>query len=130
VFVLLGDGECDEGQVWEAALCAAHYGLSNLVAVVDANGMQLDGNTDDVMRLGDLEAKWRAFGWEVRDVDGHDIPALLSVFRSDGKGPVAVIAHTVKGKGISFMEQAPAWHHGRLGKKQFEQAIAELEDTK
>lgn len=128
VFVLMGDGECDEGQVWEAAICAAHYRLTKLVAIVDANGMQLDGNTDDVFGLGKLADKWRAFGWAVKEVDGHDVVELLQVLKTKADAPLAVIAHTVKGKGISFMERNVAWHHGRLGKKQYAQAVSELED--
>jgi transketolase len=127
VFVLLGDGECNEGSVWEAAMSAAHYKLSNLVAIVDKNGMQYDGFTGPVMDMGDVPAKWRSFGWTVREVDGHDVNAVhdaLSTPNSSG-GPLAIIAHTVRGKGVSFMENARAWHHSRLTQAMFDQAMAE-----
>ena len=127
VIVLLGDGECDEGQVWEAAMCAAHYNLANMIAIVDMNGMQLDGTTENILQLGNLAEKWRAFGWTTQELDGHNISALLRAFEEKPDKPLAIIAHTVKGRGISFMEHATAWHHGRLGKKQYEQALAELE---
>lgn len=127
VFVLLGDGECNEGQVWEAAQCAAHFGLGQLAAIVDANGMQLDGFSRDVMEPGDLAAKWKSFGWDVQEVDGHDPLAVARALKRTGSAPSAIIARTIKGKGISIMENAPAWHHGRLSRKQYEQALSELE---
>ena len=99
VFVLLGDGECDEGSVWEAAMAAASYRLDNLVAIVDKNGLQYDGDTEKVLALDDLAAKWSAFGWDAVDVDGHDVAKLLEAFSTRGDKPLAVIAHTVKGKG-------------------------------
>ena len=114
VFTLLGDGECQEGQVWEAAMFAAHNELDNLVAIVDRNGLQIDGRTSDVCDLGDLAVKFQAFGWDVHEVDGHDIDALidlLSACKADRAGkPHAVIAHTVKGKGVSYMEDEAGWH--------------------
>lgn len=127
IFVLLGDGECNEGQVWEAAACAAHFGISNIAAVIDANRMQLDGVARDVLDMGDLAAKWSAFGWEAVSVDGHDPEALHDALQKRTDRPLACIAATIKGKGISFMENSAAWHHGRLGRKQFEQALSELE---
>ena len=126
VFVLLGDGECDEGSVWEAAMAAANYKLGNLVAIVDKNGLQYDGDTEKVLALDDLAAKWSAFGWDAVDVDGHDVAKLLEVFSIRGDKPLAVIAHTVKGKGVSFMENVPAWHHSVLTQRQFDEAMAEL----
>ncbi len=130
VFVLLGDGECDEGSVWEAAMAAASYRLGNLVAIVDKNGLQYDGDTEKVLALDDLAAKWSAFGWDAVDVDGHDVAKLLEAFSTRGDKPLAVIAHTVKGKGVSFMENAPAWHHSILTQRQFDQAMAELEGAR
>ena len=130
VFVLLGDGECDEGSVWEAAMSAANYKLGNLVAIVDKNGLQYDGDTEKVLALDDLMVKWSAFGWDAVDVDGHDVAKLLEVFSTRGDKPLAIIAHTVKGKGISFMENAPAWHHSVLTQRQFDEAMAELETPK
>jgi len=129
VYVLLGDGELQEGQNWEAALYAAHYGLGNVVAIVDRNMLQIDGTTEDVMKLGDVAAKFEAFDWEVASVDGHDIPALhgvLSRKRSSGK-PFALIADTVKGKGVSFMEDVVGWHGVAPCEKKCKAACDELE---
>ena len=133
VFALLGDGECQEGQVWEAAMFAAHRKLDNLVAIVDRNRLQIDGDTADVCDPGDLGAKFAAFGWDVVEVDGHDIPALIEVLgaaKADRGGkPHAVIAHTVKGKGVSFMEGQAGWHGKAPNAEQAQEAIAELEAT-
>jgi transketolase len=126
VFVVLGDGELNEGSVWEAAMSAFHFRLSNLVAIVDKNGLQQDGMTTRVMDMGDLAGKWESFGWTVIQVDGHDVLALYEALQSRNDGPLAIIAHTVKGKGVSFMERNRAWHHSRLTQLQFDQAIAEL----
>jgi transketolase len=119
VFVLLGDGEMQEGQVWEAALSAATHSLGRLVAIVDRNGYQLDGKVDDVAAVEPLDEKWRAFGWEVHEVDGHDVVALANLLRkvkADGarSKPCCIIARTVKGKGIDYMETEPGWHLGYL----------------
>ena len=127
VFVLLGDGECDEGSVWEAAMAAASFRLDNLVAIVDKNGLQYDGDTEKVLALDDLAAKWSAFGWDAVDVDGHDVSQLQEGLSRKGEKPLAVIAHTVKGKGVSFMENVPAWHHSILTQRQYDDAMAELE---
>lgn len=126
VFVLLGDGECDEGSIWEAAMSAASYKLGNLVAIIDKNGLQYDGDTEEVLALDDLSAKWRAFGWEAADVDGHDVDALVAALEAKSGRPLAVIAHTVKGKGVSFMENAAQWHHAILTQKFYDQAMDEL----
>lgn len=127
VFVVLGDGECDEGSVWEAAQCAAHYELDNLVAIVDVNALQYDGPTEDVLSLGSLYDKFRAFGWQVVDVDGHVPLDLIKAFSAKiEKAPLAVLARTVKGKGASFAEGVTAWHHGRLTESLYYQAMAEL----
>ena len=130
VFALLGDGECQEGQVWEAAMFAAHRGLDNLVAVVDRNCLQIDGNTADVCDPGDLVAKFQAFGWEAGEVDGHDIPALVEALAAakaarDGR-PHVLIARTVKGKGVSFMENQAGWHGKAPNAEQTKTALAEL----
>ena len=114
VFALLGDGECQEGQVWEAAMFSAHRKLDNLIAIIDRNGLQIDGRTSDVCDPGDLAAKFSAFGWDAHEVDGHDIEKLIEAFGNakasrDGR-PHAIIAHTVKGKGVSFMENEAGWH--------------------
>ena len=114
VFAVLGDGECDEGAVWEAALFANHYRLENLVAVIDHNHMQSLDTCENTLELEDFGAKWRAFGWHVVTVDGHDHPALqaaLADTRNPGHKPTAVIANTVKGKGVSFMENDILWHY-------------------
>lgn len=126
-FVILGDGECNEGSVWEAAASAAHYGLSNLIAVIDKNGLQYDGDTEQVMSFADMAEKWRSFGWDAADVDGHDVGALYDSLHKRGDKPLAVIAHTIKGKGVSFMEGNHLWHHARFTQKHYEQALAELE---
>lgn len=125
IFVLMGDGECNEGSVWEAAASAAHFGLTNLVAIVDKNGLQYDGNTCNVLSMDCLSSKWESFGWSVIKVDGHDVTALYDALSTRSDKPLAIIANTVKGKGVSFMENNPAWHHARLTQSQFEQAIAE-----
>lgn len=128
VFVMLGDGECEEGSVWEAAMSAAQYKLDNLIVIVDRNKLQYDGTTSEVMDLGDLGAKWKSFGWEVAEIDGHNVREIFAAMEerpcSAGK-PYVVIAHTVKGKGVSFMENKREWHHGRLSKSQYEAAMAE-----
>ena len=130
VFALLGDGECQEGQVWEAAMFAAHRGLDNLVAVVDRNCLQIDGNTADVCDPGDIAQKLAAFGWAVREADGHDIPALveaLSAAKADRGGkPHAIVARTVKGKGVSFMENQAGWHGKAPNAEQTQIALADL----
>lgn len=128
VFVILGDGECNEGSVWEAAFSAAHFRLGNLVAIVDKNGLQYDGPTEDIMALGDFEARWKAFGWETASVEGHNVGALTDALSQRTEKPRVVIARTVKGKGVSFMENVPQWHNGVVTQKLFDQAVAELED--
>ena len=131
VFTLLGDGECEEGQVWEAAMFAAHRGLGNLVAIVDLNGLQIDGATADVCDPGDLGAKFAAFGWDVTCVDGHDLGALVEVLgdakRAGGSRPHAFIARTVKGKGVSFMEGQAGWHGKAPNAEELTIALAELQ---
>ncbi|MFC1920661.1 transketolase [Chloroflexota bacterium] len=130
VYVLLGDGECDEGQVWEAAMAAAHFKTDNLVAVVDKNGLQIDGWTRDVMNLDPLGDKWQGFGWEVFEIDGHDLTQIINTLEKAKRvknKPAVIIANTVKGKGVSFMENNPAFHGNAPNAEQLEQALKELE---
>jgi len=132
VFVLVGDGECDEGLIWESAMSAKHYKLDNLVVIVDRNRLQYDGETEQVLNTDSLAEKFRAFGFDVVEVDGHDCDALhqqFSGFRNqnaDGK-PKCIIANTIKGKGVSFMENDKTWHHHTLNQSQYKQAIEEVE---
>jgi len=129
VFTLLGDGELAEGSNWEAGLAAAHYGLDNLVAILDHNTLQITGHTRDVMSNEPLDEKWRAFGWEVRSINGHDYAALTQALTEPAETgkPVFVIANTVKGKGVSFMENIAKWHHGVPREAELKQALAELD---
>jgi transketolase len=112
VYTMLGDGELQEGEVWEAAMSAAHHKLGTLTAVIDYNKLQSDASNDVIMRLEPLADKWRAFGWDVQEIDGHDVAAILAAFRHAGETdlPSVIIAHTVKGKGVPYMENIPAWH--------------------
>ena len=128
VFTLLGDGELAEGSNWEAAMAAAHYELDNLVAIVDHNTLQITGRTRDVCSNEPLDEKFRAFNWEVRTVDGHSFAALSDVltYKPEGK-PLAVIANTVKGRGISFMQDVAKWHHGVPSDAEFAAALLELD---
>lgn len=125
-FVLLGDGECDEGSVWEAAASAAHYGLDNLVAIVDMNGIQYDGPTAEVLDMSPFEKKWQAFGWETLSIDGHCMKEVLDAYAYRSDRPFAILARTTKGKGISFMEGNWRYHNAALSREQYEQAIEEL----
>lgn len=131
VFVMLGDGEMQEGQVWEAALFAGHNKLSRLVAIIDRNGYQLDGKVDDVMAVEPLAEKWRSFGWEVHEVDGHDLAALAPLLRAvraneRREKPCCIVARTLKGKGVSYMETEPGWHLGYLDPSDAERAVQEI----
>jgi transketolase len=132
VFAVLSDGECTAGQTWEAAMSAAHFGLDNLVAVVDDNNRFVTGPRNSVMTLDPFGAKWAAFGWHVLEVDGHDLPALLQTLAAarrpetaPGK-PRLVLARTIKGKGVSFMEASDGWHAGHLTAEQYQTAMAEV----
>lgn len=129
VFTLLGDGELAEGSNWEAAMAAAHHQLDNLTAILDHNTLQITGHTRDVCSNEPIDEKFRAFGWEVRIVDGHDFKALTEVLtRSPAAGkPTCIIANTVKGRGVSFMENVVRWHHGVPADDEYKQAVAELE---
>lgn len=129
VFCLMGDGELAEGSNWEAAMAGSHYKLDNLIGIVDRNGLQISGSTEEVMGLEPLEEKWAAFGWHVVSVDGNDIEQLLAAFRSvpevSGR-PTLIMANTVKGKGVSFAENVPGWHHHVPNDEQLKLAMAEL----
>ncbi len=128
-FVLLGDGECNEGCVWEAAMAAPKYNLDKLIAVIDKNGQQLDGFTRDVMPIHDIGKVFMGFGWNVIEIDGHDIAALQKAFRTRiEKVPTMVIANTIKSKGLPTIENKPGWHHARISEEQyieFKQALEE-----
>jgi len=129
VYVLLGDGELNEGQIWEAAMFASHYNLDNLIAIVDRNNFQFVGQTESVMALEPLAAKWSAFGWYVEEVsDGNDVSALITALENckDVLMPKLILAKTIKGKGVSFMENTHIWHGTAPNDKEFEQAMAEL----
>jgi transketolase len=129
-YVLLSDGECEEGQTWEAALSAAQFKLDNLTAIVDCNGMQLSGWTRDIMNLEPFTRKWQAFGWHTIDIDGHDFDQILSACQRAGKikgKPTVIIARTIKGKGVSFMENNAAFHGKAPTREEAERALKELE---
>ena len=129
-YALLSDGECEEGQTWEAALAGAHFNLDNLTAIVDCNGIQLSGRTCDIMNLEPLVRKWQAFGWHVIDIDGHDFDQILTAFskaeKTNGK-PTVIIARTTKGKGVSFMEDNVVFHGKAPTWEEAEKALKELE---
>ena len=130
-FVLTGDGELQEGSNWEAALSAAHYRLDDLTVIVDRNGLQQGDFTERTMHLDPLADKWRAFGWSVREVNGHDFVALLEVFDQlpfDWGRPNCIIAHTHQGQGVSFMRDRPAWHHRVPNAEEYAQALRELDE--
>jgi transketolase len=129
-YVLLGDGECDEGQVWEAAMAAAHFKLDKLVAIVDNNGIQLDGWNKNIMNLEPLNKKWESFGWQAIEADGHDLSSLIGAFeqaQTVSGQPALIIAHTVKGKGVSFMENNPDFHGKAPNADEMKIALKELE---
>jgi transketolase len=131
VYCMLGDGELGEGQVWEAAMAAGHFGLGSLVGIVDRNHLSIDGETERLMRMEPLAARFESFGWQVREVDGHDLDALLDVFNeidaSGGERPQMVIADTVKGRGVRRMEGDVQWHVGNLVGADYDDVIAEIE---
>lgn len=131
VYVLLGDGECQEGQIWEAAMAAGHHRPENLIAIVDNNKFQLDGATSEILGLEPFAEKWKAFGWTVKEIDGHDLGAVIDGldWALDQSGPACVIAHTVKGKGVSFMEGENAYHGVAPTEEELAKALGELDDT-
>ena len=127
IFVLVGDGECYEGSIWEAAITATETNLENLVLIVDCNGFENDGAINDKMNFNELISKWKGFGWNTISCDGHNISELLvSLKKRVVNKPTAIIAKTIKGKGVSFMENNNDWHHGRLTQKLFDEAIKGL----
>lgn len=129
VFVILGDGECNEGSIWEAAASASHFALNNIVVIVDKNNLQYDGTTNDVLSFGSLEEKWKSFDWDVCTVDGHNTNEVIEALQTSTEKPLAIIAETIKGKGISFMENIPSWHSGIVTQALFDKALQELEAT-
>ena len=133
IYAVLGDGELQEGLIWEAAMSSAHYGLDNLVAIVDHNGLQIDGRNDDVMKVSPVGAKFAGFGWNVIEIDGHDMDQIKDAFakarQCKGK-PTVIVAETVKGKGVSFMEDQAGWHGKAPNDEQTQQALEELEAAK
>lgn len=131
VYCVIGDGECDEGSIWEAAMCAADYHLDNSVVIVDKNGLQYDGSTEAVMNTLSLKNKFAAFGFEAQEVDGHseqDLVTAFTGFQEENK-PKVIVAFTVKGKGVSFMENVKEWHHAILSEKQYQQALLEISQS-
>jgi transketolase len=129
VVVMLSDGECDEGSVWEAAMAAAHLKLNNLIAIIDYNKTQAFGKTKDVMNLEPLAKKWDSFGWQVVEIDGHDFKHIRQAFSSASKSqnkPTVIIAHTIKGKGVDFMEDTIEWHYLNLDEDKYKRAIQQL----
>lgn len=129
VYVVLGDGEIQEGQVWEAAMSASHYGLNNVIAFLDYNKLQIDGSNDDVMTVKPVDKKFEAFGWFVQEIDGHNFDEIIeSVNKAkEQEKPSIIIANTIKGKGVSFMENKSGWHGKAPNKEQYEEAILELD---
>lgn len=129
VYCLMGDGEIQEGQVWEAAMSAGHYGLDHVIAFVDHNHLQIDGNNDDVMTVNPIEDKFRAFGWNVMTIDGHDYQAIsdaIDAAKAQKGKPTVIVAETIKGKGVSFMENQVGWHGVAPTQEQAEKALAEI----
>ena len=134
VYAYIGDGEMQEGQIYEAMMSAGHHKLDNLIAIVDRNCYQIDGHTECVKTIHPIDKKFQSFGWQTLEVDGHNIERIFSVYEKakelaiENKKPVAIIANTVKGKGVSFMENTAAWHGKAPNKEQFEAALKELEE--
>lgn len=128
VYVILGDGEIQEGQIWEAAMTAAHYKLGNVIAFLDYNKMQIDGKNDDVMTVKPVDKKFKAFGWNVQIVDGHNFEEIIEAIENAKKSrkPNMIIANTIKGKGVSFMENKCEWHGKAPNKEQYEMGVSEL----
>jgi transketolase len=132
VYVILGDGECNEGSVWEGAMAASKFKLNNLFIIVDKNNFQQTGTTTDIMPNEKLESKWKSFGWSTKNIDGHNFDEIKNFFENvdpKSESPNALIANTIKGKGISFIENNNNWHHAVLTKKNYEDAIKELEQN-
>ena len=128
VYVILGDGECDEGQVWEAAAAVAHFGLTNVTVIVDDNGLQFDGRKEDILKAGDPAVRWASLGYDVTVTDGHDTEALRNALLAESEKPRVILAKTVKGKGVRFAENEVTWHTGRLTDDLYQEAIREIND--
>ncbi len=128
VYVILGDGECDEGQVWEAAAAVAHFGLTNITVIVDDNGLQFDGRKEEILKAGDPAARWASLGYDVTVTDGHDTEALRNALLAESDKPRVILAKTVKGKGVRFAENEVTWHTGRLTDDLYQEAIREIND--
>lgn len=128
-YVILGDGECNEGSVWEAVMSASHFKLDNLIVILDKNNLQQTGETKSIMNLNDYTKKFSSFGWEVREINGHDIEQIYNslILKNSSTKPLIIIAETIKGKGISFFENDNAWHHSILSKSNYEKALAEID---
>lgn len=129
IFVLLSDGECDEGSVWEAIMLASHLKLKNLIAIVDYNKIQSFGRTNEVINLEPIVDRWNSFGWNVHEVDGHNFEELIHALEKPHERPKVIIANTVKGKGVSFMENTLDWHYKSPNKEQYEQALREIKGS-
>lgn len=131
VYVILGDGECQEGLVWEAIMCASHYGADNLIAIVDSNGFQSCASIMETQRNNNQKQRWEAFGWRALEIDGHDIGQIIGALRTARKSvgkPTVIIAETVKGKGVSFMENDNSWHQKAINLEQYKTGMKEIED--
>jgi transketolase len=128
VFVLIGDGECNEGSVWEASMSASHFKLNNLTAILDKNNLQQTGSNEEIMSTQELGNKWRSFNWDVKEIDGHNIKQILEAFNYTSSKPKLILANTIKGKGFSFSENNNDWHHKIMTKKQYDDALKELND--
>ncbi len=128
IYIVLGDGECNEGSVWEAAMCASHYKLNNITVIVDNNNFQQTGSNDQIMSLGDLSLKWKSFNWTTSIIDGHDLNQINLAFEKNlSDYPNVIIAKTIKGKGVSMFENNNSWHHAVVTKKIYDEAILEIE---
>ena len=128
VYVLIGDGECNEGSIWEAAMSASHFNLGNLTAILDNNNLQQTGSNNEIMSTKSLDSKWSSFGWEVINIDGHNINQIYEAYKFETKKPKLILAKTIKGKGFSFSENNNDWHHKILTKKQYEEAKKEINE--
>jgi len=130
VFVLIGDGECNEGSVWEASMSAAHFKLDNLTTILDNNNLQQTGTNKEIMSSENLAEKWRSFNWDVKEIDGHNISQILAALSHVSKKPKLILAKTIKGKGFSFAENNNDWHHKIMSKNQYDAALKELSESK
>lgn len=129
-FVLLGDGECNEGSIWESVMAGAQFKLNNLIAIVDWNGFQSDGSSNEILNNFQLRKRWESFGWDVLEINGHDVSQIFSAYElalKSNANPTVILARTIKGMGISFMENNNAWHHGRLTEDKYLKALEEIQ---